>query len=895
MSLLLLFGAGGVTGVPLGAVSLSSTSTFRFASAPLGRTSLTSESTWRGTKIGMTPKTPFSSTKTVATGTIARTVGAGAILAGNAAIRAMVTFDTTASVPVANDVSARGYVYIVQVGALMGIKVRRHTGNIYEVTAEFGSNYGTSYIAVTYDNPMAISLGAVRNSATGAITLYQSTDDWGSWAELLKSSSVQVAGALTDVNTQTASILKGDFRDGPWLQVFQAQLSETADINNMDATEVIAWNYGGNLTNSPFNKADKSEQEFGTHITSLVEQNYSRSYLSRTITIGWDMIATSPSQSGTGTLAVGFTYDACPLGPPLAGSVSSSALTMVGYGEFTADSLGYAEIGADGQRPVLRVDLLSPGGTRICSLDNAVITNLTWDLNGPGLIEFDLPADDAKIADIDVAEREVQVWEGPDIIHWGVVVRGSEEGQVVHFQCPGLPWYFTRRVVGTGETNMILNGGFEAGNDYWVVGAYGLEPAASRIPSAWTAYTTPSRSISGSRSLFMSCTNAVVYGIFSYQFFFWNVDPATSPEGDTWNIVAWVYVPAGATGRLVSYGDNTPTGYTGVTLTRHSTTEFVNVVIPGLPTVALPKVIETVTLPIGDDFPKDTWVRMEAPLVQPVVPGTTEWIQVTLGTPIGSVFYDEVSLVRNERLYFNNVDQATIVKAVVEHAQDTSIGKSDLRIETRCPPTGVLRTRIYEYSNHELISDLIDEWPQLFNGIDWSIEITGTTRTFVTYYPMKGARKPKQALVLGKNIASLSIDKDGTQTANSIIVMADGGSGAGQEEALAIDPASLEDGLTLEKVYNATPGSAINSLQAQADRGLRRYRNPVTMPTLTTYEVAGDGLFGKISVGDIVPVYVNNGWATLDGDFRVVSISRNPMTGVLSFTVNPYQNWDLLP
>lgn len=807
----------------------------------------------------------------------------------------MVTFDTSASVPVANDVSARGYVYIMQIGALMGMKVRRHTGSVYEVTAEFGSNYGTSYITVDYNTAKSLSLGAVRNQTTGTITLYQSTDDWGTWSEMLKSTAVQVSGALTDVDTEDISLLNGDFQDGAWLQMFQAQWSETDDINDMDTAEVIAWNYGANLTNSPFDKADKNEQEFGTHSTSLVEQNYSRTYLSRTITVGWDMIATSPSQTGTGTLAASFTYDACPLGPAMAGSVASSALTMVGYGEFTADSLGYAATSADGQKPVLRVDLLTPGGTRICSLNNAVITNLTWELNGTGMIEFDLPVNDAKIADLSVADREVQVWRGPDIIHWGVVVRGNEEGAVVHFQCPGLPWYFTRRFVGTGETNMVQNGGFEAGDDYWYIGQYGLEPAASRIPTAWEAYTTPTRSISGSRSLFMSCTDAVVYGIFSYQFFFWEVDAAAAPEGDTWNIVTWVYVPAGTTGRLVSYGDGTPTGYTGVSLTRYSTTEFVTVSIPGLPDVSLPKVIETITMPISDDFPKDTWVRMEAPLQQPVVAGTTEWIQVMLGTPIGSVYYDEVSLVRNERLYYNNVDQATIAQAVVEHAQDTTIGKSDLRIATSCPPTGVLRTRIYEYSNHEWISDLLDEWPQLFNGMDWSVDITATTRTFVTHYPMRGARKPKQALVLGKNIATLTVDKDGTQTANSLIVRADGGSGAGQEEALASDPTSLQDGLVLEMVYNATPGSAINSLQAQADRGLRRYRDPVTMPTLSTYEVVGDGLFGKIGVGDIVPVYADNGWATLDGDFRIVVISLDPITGVLDVTVNPYENWDLLP
>lgn len=893
--LLLLRGSGLATDVPLGAVSLASTSSLFQRSVAGTPVSLRSESTWQRTKIGLKPASPFTATKTAATGTIARTSGSGAILGGNAAILATITLNTAAAVPVAADIDSRGFVSVFKMGTMIDLKMRRETGDVYRLVVTFGSSVGTAYMTVADNMPTAMSVGAAFTVATGAVAIYVSYDNWDTWMPVPMATYTFTPGSLGDADGEDVVVLGGDFQDGPWMQVFQVRVAETDDINDAASAEVLAWNCGSNLTNSPFDKADKSAQEFGTHSTSLVEQDYSRSYSGRTITCGWDMITPSPLQAGTDDEAAAFTYDACPLTNVVGAPVQSGALRMQGYGEFTADSYGYVGRTPDGQRPTIRVDILSPGGTRLCSLENAVVTNLTWELNADGLIEFSLPINDPKMVHLEVAEREVQVWRGTDLIHWGVVLRGTEQSGLVSFQCPGLSWYLKRRVVGTGETNKVLNGGFEAGDDYWFVGRYGLEPLASRDPSQWLAYTTPDRSISGSRSLYMYCTDAVVYGIYSFQFFFWSVDPASSPEGDTWNIVAWVYVPAGSTGRLVSYGDGTPTGYTGVTLTRHSTTEFTAVNIPGFPTTYLPKVIETVVMPISDDFPKDTWVRMEAPLRQPPTPGVTEWIQVMLGTPVGAVYYDEVSLVRNERLYFNNVDQATIVRGLVEHAQDTTIGKSDLRIGTYCPATGVLRTRIYEYANHEWISDCIDEWPQLFNGVDWSIEITPTTRTFVTHYPMKGARKPKQALVLGKNIASVSTDRDGTQTANSLIVMADGGDGAGREEALASDPTSLDDGLTLEMVYNATPGSSINSLQAQADRGLRRYRDPVLMPTLTTYDVDGDELFGRVTVGDIVPVNVVNGWATLIGDYRIIVISMNPQTGVLSLTINPYANWDLLP
>lgn len=564
----------------------------------------------------------------------------------------------------------------------------------------------------------------------------------------------------------------------------------------------------------------------------------------------------------------------------------------------TSRLAGAGRVAPDGQKLPYRVILMKPGGDLICALDNAKIGNsISWDLNGIGDVTFTMPIFDEKIPDLKVTDREIQVWRGPDLLWQGVIVRAQVNVSEVEFQCRSLEWYFTRRVVGTAETNYVLNGDFESGFDWWFMGDFApSEPGANRRSDWYEQYLQEERFISGHKGLYQWADERIEWGIFAKQQFLWDVDPLENPEGDEWAIVAWCYVPSDRWQgpRIRAYNWQGDMSATGIQFQRLSTTETVTAYTAGVGYVTYPKLIETAIAPITEDTPKDTWIRFELPMKQPIT-GDTEIIDILLGTPLGGVYWDCISVVRNEKLYFNNVDQALIAKGLVEHAQDTTINKSDLRIATDCPPSGIKRTRTYYYYNHEAISDCVDEFPQMFNGHDWNIAITPTTRTFRTYYPQRGSVKPNQALILGKNLASVTISVDGEQTANSVMVLADGGEGAAREEALASDASSLEDGLILEKVYNATPGSAINSLQAQANRGVKRYKNAVTIPSVTTYENAGDELIGMLSPGDIVPVVVNRGWIQLNALYRIITIVLDPYTEAMTLTLNPYEIWNLEP
>lgn len=564
----------------------------------------------------------------------------------------------------------------------------------------------------------------------------------------------------------------------------------------------------------------------------------------------------------------------------------------------TSQLLGYGRYAQDGSPPQYTVIVMTPGGTKLAALDNAEVSDITWVLNGADTAEFTMPAEDTNNAHIKTAEREVQIWRGPDLMFWGVVVRAKGNQQIVTYQCVDLSWYFTRRVVGAPETNYITNGSFEAGFESWIPATYApTEPGEGRNTDYWVQEIRDNIAIDGSKSLYQWGTPGTFFGIKCAQMFEWTVDANLSPEGDTWNLVAWCYIPSEewVRARITPYTWEGYTAPTGISFVRLYRDQYRTHYVPGVGTRTDNEDIELVRMTIDESTPKDTWVRLEAPLTQPVVPGQAEIILVLLETPIGGIYWDNISLVRNERLYYNNVDQATIIQGLVQHAQNPAVGKSDLNIGTNCPPTGVLRTRIYEYFNHQPISECIDEWPGLWDGMDWSIELTQTTRTFTSWYPRKGTRKPKYALVLGKNIARVEMAVDGEQTSNRIIVMADKGEGAAREEAVSTDASTLTDGLILEKVYTGTPGASVNTLQAQADRGLRRYKDPVKTPTLTTFPVDGDELLGMIVPGDVVPVDVRFGWFDMNEDYRIVKMSLDPRTEQLAITVNPEVNWSLTP
>lgn len=530
------------------------------------------------------------------------------------------------------------------------------------------------------------------------------------------------------------------------------------------------------------------------------------------------------------------------------------------------------------------VDLL---GNRYAELDKAVHGPATWELNTPGTYEFTMPSDDPKTAKALPIEREVQLWKGDTLLWQGPIVRPLVNSRESSFQAASPEWYFTRRFFGKADrTNYIPNGDFEAGLAGWdVANTSPLEPISGWNPALWTARIATDRVVTGGRSLYVEqeASAAPKYGVSAASYFEWEVDPAESPEGDLWTLTAYCFIDS-------SKWRGPKLSREGIGLSRYSTTETISLTTDPDPvtgeqmTIVYPAPIEGVTASMDDFTPQDKWVRMSVSLEQRPT-GQPELVQIRLHAPDGAVYWDRVSLTLEESTRFYGDDQALICEGIVQHLQDPAYGKSDLNIGTRCEPTGVVRDRVYIHSEHPNGFDALGEFPTLDNGLDFSVEITATARTFVTHYPEKGDDRTDVVLEFGRNVEDFTWGWDGEQAANAVITLGSG-DGSSREEGWAIEE-DLFGGVVLEDVFVA-PGvdntTNIETLDDRATERLRLVRDPEILELICNESAIP--LLGVLKTGDRITARVHQGIVAVDGPRRIVRMSLEPTTNVLTITTN---------
>lgn len=519
-----------------------------------------------------------------------------------------------------------------------------------------------------------------------------------------------------------------------------------------------------------------------------------------------------------------------------------------------------------------RTVIVDSTGAPFGELENARQGAITKELNRPDSWTLALGLTDPK-APLVLEERirEAQLWRGDRLLSWGPMIRPGADKANVAVAGADAMWYFGRRNIGrAGRTSYVPNGDFEDGLAGWDIGfSSPAETAAGRNPANWIAEIRTDRALTGRRSLYLEQIASPLpeFGFAAKQFFDWTVDPEASPDGDRWTIVAYAFV-------VDSEWRGPRADSIGLYLARESTTVFDTVTSADGIVTSVPRLIESTSAPIDEYTPRDQWVRLEASLTMEPT-GDTEQLHVAIGCPDGAVYFDRVSLVLEESSKFYATDQALIVKALVEHAQDVGFDKSDLNIGTDCPLTGVLRDRVYVHSEHPNIFDAMSEFAELDNGLDLSVAVTPTERTLRTHYPARGVYRPKCRLELGKEIADFAWSFDGEAAANSIIVLGQG-SGSGREEGYAIDPTAFAGDLTLEAVFSAAPDTPIDSLDNLAAEFAVAASDPEILAVKTIPNL--ERVIGVLEPGDWIPVRISagRGALTIAADYRVSRITLNP-------------------
>ncbi|GAB3081084.1 hypothetical protein GCM10027053_52070 [Intrasporangium mesophilum] len=281
-------------------------------------------------------------------------------------------------------------------------------------------------------------------------------------------------------------------------------------------------------------------------------------------------------------------------------------------------------------------------------------------------------------------------------------------------------------------------------------------------------------------------------------------------------------------------------------------------------------VIDSAHADIDEKTPRDRWMRMEATIEIPA-DGRTYDVEVRLYPPAGEAMWTMAGLYPADQLGFFKVDQANIIKGLVEHAQDTSIGKGDLGIGTRCQPTGVTRTREYPYHERMPIETAIGEIASLYRGPEVVMEVTPTAQTVVTYYPRQGSLT-SEVLVHGGNVTAYEAPSDSREVASSIILQADGW-GADREEGYASDPAAL-DGLMLERVVSTEGDTPVTELEEGAQRQLKRLKTSKPAVWVTIHPSRTSEVMDAWEQGDWGRLIIEQ--AGIDGLYRFVKRRLHP-------------------
>jgi hypothetical protein len=529
-------------------------------------------------------------------------------------------------------------------------------------------------------------------------------------------------------------------------------------------------------------------------------------------------------------------------------------------------------------------------GNTIAELENAVLSGITYELNKAETWSFVLRQNDPKCKFIlDVPLRECQVWRGDQIMAWGPMVRPAVDDKYLTVNCVGALWHLGRRFIGKADrTNYLANGDFENGLAGWdfftnqVLIAGGAPNAQPELPGA-TTVTYPN--VSGTHSMKME---NYVDGAdaFASQALSWTV-PSTSREGDVFTAKAYVWVESCGE-KNAAYEER------GLHIERFSGSEldpdpFVQATLPGAM-----KTLEHKFVALNESTPKSVWTRMEVELTSPLS-GASEWVTIRLYAPNGVVYWDAASLTYAEKLAFYGVDQALIVKGIVEHLQDIAYGKANANITTLTPLTGVLRTRVYEHSEHPNGLAAIEEFTSLTDGLDIAMRYTPTQRILTTYYPRKGTFKAFYILIsddgnLGESdIATYTWSFDGETAANSVIVLGTG-SGSDREEGFKQDTSVFSQGQTLEQVFVAAPEARIDSLDAIALERFEIAKQPISLTLRTTHPLPGaPDPIGMVWPGDDIEIHLTRHDFSAVGIYRVARMVVDP-TGTVEFTLNLQRN-----
>jgi hypothetical protein len=241
----------------------------------------------------------------------------------------------------------------------------------------------------------------------------------------------------------------------------------------------------------------------------------------------------------------------------------------------------------------------------------------------------------------------------------------------------------------------------------------------------------------------------------------------------------------------------------------------------------------------------------------------------TLGVKCaGLLAYMFKRFVTNASLTYTSIDQFLIAWNLFLVAQ-TGADK-DFNIDNATyANSGKTRSRFYDRAEHANMFDLLQEFPKLELGFDFEIEIDGTgQRLFHPYHPQKGSFKGAFPFEWGVNIDDFEGIEDFVEMAN--LAYATGGtSGDVKFEANYRDNAAAARDGEMQTIISEGSQSDVTELSEIAQKEVERRKDPVKLPTITTYARVPTDLLMNVFTGDTVQTRIDHGRAQFMDVLRV--------------------------
>ncbi|HEY1177712.1 MAG TPA: discoidin domain-containing protein [Phytomonospora sp.] len=291
------------------------------------------------------------------------------------------------------------------------------------------------------------------------------------------------------------------------------------------------------------------------------------------------------------------------------------------------------------------------------------------------------------------------------------------------------------------------------------------------------------------------------------------------------------------------------------------------------------KIVDEAHSDIDPIFPKQRWTWDGTTITAPA--NSNDLYEVRLYGTAGDTIFDEVSCKPNLLTAFYNVTRPMLYKGLVEHAQDPAFGKVDLNITTNCPSFGTRDDYEYEWKQHRVVNDALEEQLRADDSPDFAI-VTTATRRIATAWMRRGRRSPVH-FELGGVVASYEDGVDGDRVATTGIVTSshDGGATA---EARVKGP--LVRGLVMERVM-ATEKNRPSPRLTQLGKAMVRYGRADVLTSVTCKPSKTQMLLGKVWVGDVAPFTVRDGQVDVEGDYRIVEVRLSFATRSLTYELTP--------